>query len=130
MVVLLSPLILGIRAGHSLFRSTPATKCHKDSIETQLSRNWDTTHGGYRAGTAQYANVWTRDTFFAPCADSEHMQRLKCSASVFGARKQQGHIAFTFNQVITCQRYFPFLRIAEDGSSGGVLRRKVGTRGS
>ena len=61
---LLSPIIIVYRTLGSTCICNKKYIKKEDSIETQLSRNYDEL-GGYNAGTCQYDNVWTRDTFFA-----------------------------------------------------------------
>ena len=49
---------------HAHTRARTHDTSHAHSLQEQLDLNWDPL-GGYRAGTNQYANVWTRDAFFA-----------------------------------------------------------------
>ena len=93
---LLSPIIILYR---SIVNTCTCTKKYvkiEESIETQLSRNYDDL-GGYNAGTCQYDNVWTRDSFFA--FFNPHVQTRFKKKFVDRLRenmKTNGHVPFTF----------------------------------
>ena len=93
---LLSPIILLYR---SIYNLCPCKKHHtkkEETIETQLSRNYDDL-GGYNAGTCQYNNVWTRDSFFAFFNPNVQTRfKMKFVDRLRGNMKSNGHVPFTF----------------------------------
>ena len=92
---ILSPIIIVYRSLGSICIRKKYVKI-KDSIETQLSRNYDDL-GGYNAGRCQYDNVWTRDTFFA--FFNPHVQlrfKMKFVDRLRENMKANGQVPFTF----------------------------------
>ena len=73
------------------------------SIEEQLREN-QSQLGGYRAGSGHYANVWTRDSFFALFAPNSIEQKRLLANRLQNNMKGYA-IPFTFNEV----RYVPAL---------------------
>ena len=106
-VIFLTRATGGIFAGH---RPTDTKDTH--SLEEQLAANWDGRRGGYRAGRAHYANVWTRDSFFALMAPiPEQISRMKqlCDRLKNNMSKE-GQVPFTFNEILYIPTlFFPFL---------------------
>ena len=98
--ILLAPIIYGIRCSLSCLSHDEKIKKKKDTIEFQLKANWDT-KGGYRAGTRQYANVWTRDSFFSLLAPtSDRGELLAIFADRLRRNERYGHIPFTYNKIL------------------------------
>jgi len=93
---LLSPIIILYQALGSTCICNKKYIKKEDSIETQLLRNYDEL-GGYNAGRCQYANVWTRDTFFA--FFNPHVQtrfKMKFVNRLRENMKTNGQVPFTF----------------------------------
>lgn len=98
--ILLAPIIYGIRCSLSCLSHDEKIKKKKDTIEFQLKANWDP-KGGYRAGTRQYANVWTRDSFFSLLAPtSDRGELLAIFADRLRRNERYGHIPFTYNKIL------------------------------
>ena len=112
LVTLLAPVVFVARATGSLFIGQDENTRDDSSLEDQLTVNWDSARGGYRAGRVQYANVWTRDSFFALMAPiPERLARLKqfCDR-LMRDMSREGHVPFTFNEVLYVPTmFFPFL---------------------
>jgi glycogen debranching enzyme len=97
--ILLAPIIYGIRCSLSCLSHDEKIK-KKDTIEFQLKANWDS-KGGYKAGTRQYANVWTRDSFFSLLAPtSDRGELLAIFADRLRRNERYGHIPFTYNKIL------------------------------
>jgi hypothetical protein len=98
--ILLAPIIYGIRCSLSCLSHDEKIKKKKDTIEFQLKANWDS-KGGYKAGTRQYANVWTRDSFFSLFAPtSDRGELLAIFADRLRRNERYGHIPFTYNKIL------------------------------
>ncbi len=98
--ILLAPIIYGIRCSLSCLSHDEKIKKKKDTIEFQLKANWDS-KGGYKAGTRQYANVWTRDSFFSLLAPtSDRGELLAIFADRLRRNERYGHIPFTYNKIL------------------------------
>ncbi len=100
-----SPVIYGWR-----FLAYPVVKMfqcrrrvEKSSIRDQLSANHSNL-GGYRAGNGHYANVWTRDSFFALFAPNSVEQKRQL-ANRLQRNMKMGVVPFTFHEM----RYLPAL---------------------
>ena len=98
--ILLSPLIFFLRFIINLFSSTKKFSRINASLEKQLGDNYHPL-GGYKAGRSQYANVWTRYSFFALMAPiPEKESRLKKLVNRLKlTMNKNNHVAFTFNEV-------------------------------
>lgn len=111
-MTLLAPLVFVARATGSVFLKQPTNGRDESSFEEQLTANWDKRRGGYRAGRAQYANVWIRDSFFALMAPiPERVSRLKQLCNRLKRNmSRDGHVPFTFNEILYVPTvFFPFL---------------------
>ena len=116
--ILLSPLIFLLRLIISLFCSTKKICIIRASLEKQLGDNYHPL-GGYKAGTAQYANVWTRDSFFALMAPiPEKESRLtKFVNRLQLTMNHDNHVAFTFNEVY----YLPMILFGKKIKRNNIL---------
>ena len=98
--IILAPIIYGLRCSLSCLSRDEKIKKKKTPLEFQLKANWDT-KGGYRAGTRQYANVWTRDSFFSLLAPvSDRGELLAIFADRLRRDERYGHIPFTYNKIL------------------------------
>jgi len=98
--ILLAPIIYGIRCSLSCLSRDKKISKKKTTLEYQLKANWDP-RGGYRAGTRQYANVWTRDSFFALFAPlKDRAELLTTFADRLKQGERYGHIPFTYNKIL------------------------------
>ena len=96
--ILLAPIIYSMRCLNKTFRNDKIVKQKNDKdITTQLLDNWDY-RGGYNAGLAQYANVWTRDSFFALLAPIDSRKdKLITFVKRLKNDVKNGHIPFTYH---------------------------------
>lgn len=93
-------------------------KLTEKTLSTQLSENYKK-EGGYMAGSGHYANVWTRDSFFALMAPiPEKEERLRLFANRLKTNiNLEGQIPFTFNKVY----YLPSIIFNTQIKRNGVL---------
>ena len=97
---LFSPLIFTYRLGYYLFPHCERQKKITEELTSQLERNF-THRGGCIAGRGHYANVWTRDSFFALFAPiketAKHTERLANRLRMH--MTSNGMVPFTFHEV-------------------------------
>ena len=111
--VLLSPIICTMRLLNRIYKKCNNSKMPEEkitkNIAKQLADNWDY-RGGYNAGLAQYANVWTRDSFFALFAPIESKKdKLISFTNRLKNDIKNNHVPFTYhstfyvsNLICTC----------------------------
>ena len=105
-IIAVSPLLIAMRMLCPRKPHVRRGSSRSSSVEDQLADNWDM-RGGYRAGVAQYANVWTRDSFFALLAPvrEQGMRAGRFADRLRDDMSRSGHVPFTYEDV----RYVPAL---------------------
>ena len=110
-IALLYPIICIACVALSAYRSTNSARFDGTSnLEVQLNDNWDL-NGGFRAGTGHYANVWTRDAFFALFGASDRLVRYQQFVNRLRNDMTAEHqVPFTYNRVYYARSvFFPWL---------------------
>jgi hypothetical protein len=110
-IALLYPIICILRV--TLYTCRPAAATRFDgttTLDEQLRNNWDP-NGGFRAGMGHYANVWTRDAFFALFGASNRSTKYKEFVNRLRNDMTAKHqVPFTYNRVYYVRSvFFPWL---------------------